>query len=313
MIQQTPSHTKQLVHTSLQYVPQLIPLLVWYILFTCLKKLPNQYKAPVDTHTLPALEHFLFQSFPHRWLTPTVFLDFMAMIPYCLHPLLPFIISTHLFFRYNFTKVFQFLWCFGLLNALAVLFQFSFPTAPPWYFEIYGTAPADYSVVGHPGRLGEIDKHLGVNIWTTIYHNNPVVFGAMPSLHAAWPFLCALFYEGSFSIPVWIYVLWVWMAAIYLQHHFFLDVIAGGTAATILFVLCCRPSLFLPLFSPFIPFFSSVKHLTQKLLGSKLLSFAFSSYSDCSELCGDHLTVSGWSEQREEIGSRKQKNILQMV
>lgn len=36
--------------------------------------------------------------------------------------------------------------CFGIASFSAVLTELYYPTAPPWYYEENGTAPADYSM-----------------------------------------------------------------------------------------------------------------------------------------------------------------------
>ena len=104
------------------------------------------------------------------------------------------------------------------------------PTAPPWYIAKYGYAPATYDIPGDEAGLLYADRMLGVPFFHGIYSQSPIVFGSFPSLHAAWPVLIALHapYSTWASRLLWVYSLAVWWAAMYLQHHFFIDLIGGA-------------------------------------------------------------------------------------
>ena len=55
----------------------------------------------------------------------------------------------------------------------------------PGYALQNGLTPADYTVSGSPGGLARIDATFHLNGYTAAFSNAPVVFGALPSLHAA--------------------------------------------------------------------------------------------------------------------------------
>jgi hypothetical protein len=122
-----------------------------------------------------------------------------------------------------------FFWCFGILNFLAVVTQISWPTAPPWYPEVYGNQPASYKMAGYAAGLSRADRMIGYPFFGHIYETSPIVFGSFPSLHAAWPLMITLFAPTRVLKAIGsIYVLWVWWAAVYLNHHFFVDVLGGA-------------------------------------------------------------------------------------
>ncbi|PBP15540.1 PAP2-domain-containing protein, partial [Diplocarpon rosae] len=73
---------------------------------------------------------------------------------------------------------------FGYMNIAGVAIQLMFPCSPPWYENMYGLAPANYSMEGSPAGLARIDKLLGVDMYTTNFTASPLVFGAFPSLHS---------------------------------------------------------------------------------------------------------------------------------
>ena len=62
------------------------------------------------------------------------------------------------------------------------------------------------------------------------YKRSANVFGAMPSLHVAYPMSTFLALRGMgkrWTVPVLVFSLVVGFAAVYLQHHYLIDVIAG--------------------------------------------------------------------------------------
>ena len=104
---------------------------------------------------------------------------------------------------------------------------------------------------GSPAGLARIDALLGFDLYTTGFTNSPMVFGALPSLHAADATLEALFMSHCFPklSPLFAtYVLWLWWATMYLSHHYAVDLVAGSMLAGVIFFLC--KARFLPRIQP---------------------------------------------------------------
>lgn len=100
------------------------------------------------------------------------------------------------------------------------------------YEAMNGMAPADYSMPGSPAGLARIDALFGIKMYTSTFTAAPLVFGAMPSLHAGHSTMEALFMSYVFPRGKWFfftYVMWIWWATLYLQHHYAVDLIAGST------------------------------------------------------------------------------------
>jgi len=215
------------------------PLLLWLIVFQFAQFIPDDYRPTIDVSTLPMMDRTLFGTELVYTVQPrNDFLVLLAATPYLMHFILPWFYAFYLYLID--AKPFTFLWCVGILNTLAVATQILFPTAAPWYNAKYGMEPANYAMRGDPGRLGRADSILNFQLFSGIYGNSPIVFGSFPSLHAAWPFLIAAFstYSSLSAYRLkWVYVFWVWWAAIYTKHHFIIDVIGGGIyAAFVMFV-----------------------------------------------------------------------------
>jgi len=215
------------------------PLILWLLVFQFGQFIPVEYRPSIDVSTLPQADRILFGTELVYTIQPrNDVLVLVAATPYLFHFILPWLYALYLFMVD--AKPFAFLWCIGILNSLAVATQFLFPTAAPWYTAKYGMEPASYDMKGDPGRLGRADSILNFDLFKGIYGSSPIVFGSFPSLHAAWPFLIALF-SSYYSLPAksfkWVYMLWVWWAAVYTKHHFIVDVLGGGLYAAFTFYL----------------------------------------------------------------------------
>ncbi|KAG0366582.1 Aureobasidin resistance protein Aur1 [Gamsiella multidivaricata] len=96
-----------------------------------------------------------------------------------------------------------------------------------------------YSMPGDPGGLTRVDDILGTNMYRSTFTASPLVFGAFPSLHSgcAWQLaFFTVFVFGPRSIPLALfYVFWIWWAAMYLGHHYVIDLVGGGIYAVVAF------------------------------------------------------------------------------
>jgi len=87
-------------------------------------------------------------------------LEFLMAIPYSLHVLWPICFVTWCAKTSRWGTLIAFVNCFGLASFTAVLTELVYPTAPPWYLEKYGLAPANYTLPGDPGGLSRIDTYF---------------------------------------------------------------------------------------------------------------------------------------------------------
>lgn len=221
----------------------LTPLFFWLFLFQfAVPLVPTTIRPTINTTILPTLEGLIFQKQLLYEVFPTNdFLVILAAIPYLAHFSLPFLFVPYLIWKDG--KPFLFLFYFGIINAMGVMTHITFPTTPPWYNEVFGNAAPDYTMHGDCGRLKIADGMLGFPLFEGIYGNSPVVFGSFPSLHAVWPLLISI-YTSLLRIPFpmikWVYVSWIWWAAVYTMHHFFLDVLGGALYTVIALFVCIK-------------------------------------------------------------------------
>lgn len=121
-------------------------------------------------------------------------------------------------------------WAFLLMNLLAFATYLLYPAAPPWYVERYGFGQPLGPVLGDAAGLKAFDQMMGLRLFTDSYAMGAVTFGAIPSMHIGYAAMVWL-YSGYFGRRVFaamgLYPLLMSFSALYLQHHYFLDVVIG--------------------------------------------------------------------------------------
>ncbi len=121
-----------------------------------------------------------------------------------------------------------FFWGFLLMNLLANLTQLAWPVAPPWYIDLYGPVMPGEPIPGNAAGLLITDELLGIKYFTNAYAVSSYTFGAMPSLHVAMPAWVALHLRQRWARALgWIFTAIMAFYAVYLNHHFVLDLVAG--------------------------------------------------------------------------------------
>jgi inositol phosphorylceramide synthase catalytic subunit len=110
------------------------------------------------------------------------------------------------------------------------------PAAPPWYVHAHGCT-IDLAAKNSPAALARVDAMLGVTYFRDLYSRGATVYGALPSLHVTYP-LVGLF--ATFGpARAWsralqlAYAALMMFAAIYLDHHWLIDVLLGAAYVTL--------------------------------------------------------------------------------
>ncbi|KAL1962508.1 hypothetical protein VTN77DRAFT_9629 [Rasamsonia byssochlamydoides] len=246
--------TSLLLPITRQFFLPFLPIAAWLIFFYACQFIPPEWRPGIWVRVLPALENILYGANISNILSAhqNVVLDVLAWIPYGLcHYGAPFVCSLIMFIFGPPGTVPVFARTFGYISLVAVAIQLAFPCSPPWYENLYGLAPADYSMPGNPAGLARIDELFGIDLYTSGFHASPVVFGAFPSLHAADSTLAALFMSHVFPKlkPLFVtYTLWMWWATMYLSHHYAVDLVGGGILAAVAFYFA--KARFLPRIQP---------------------------------------------------------------
>jgi membrane-associated phospholipid phosphatase len=119
---------------------------------------------------------------------------------------------------------------FLLVNLSGWVIWMLYPAAPPWYVDLYGKGPAVLSAASSPAGLLRLDALVGLPIAGAFYAKSANVFGAMPSLHVAYATLVAFVsfpLRGALRVLTLLFAASIAFSAVYLRHHYILDVLAG--------------------------------------------------------------------------------------
>jgi membrane-associated phospholipid phosphatase len=196
----------------------------------------------IHTGELWELEHTLFPApgtagtWPAFFATHThAVLDFFCGFSYAAY-LYEVIGLVLLFFFRKHPRFESLCWTFMLVNTLGLVTYMLYPAAPPWYVMKYGPGLADLTAPPSPAGTARFDTLMGIHYFAKFYARNPNIFGAMPSLHAAYPVVVAWQVWGmgrAWRVGSVAFAVLVSFSALYLQHHYILDVVAGVTAALV--------------------------------------------------------------------------------
>ena len=120
-------------------------------------------------------------------------------------------------------------WSFLVVNVLGFGTWFFYPVAPPWYVDTYGLDTILLDVPMNPARTLRFDALFGTRFFTGMYGAGSNPFGAIPSLHISYPVLSVVFAMRlkrlrKFTV---VFASMVGFAAVYLNHHYLIDVLLG--------------------------------------------------------------------------------------
>ncbi len=217
---------------------------VYWIIFDSMKSWPNWAFHSVNIEPIYLLEKKLFGiQYKGTALTPNEYLDLNASKTFditasvfylCWIPV-PLLFSIYLYFS-NKNLFLRFLMSFFIVNLVGFVLYYTHPAAPPWYYRDYGNVLITEMKSNAAGLL-RFDTYFQTHFFKDLYSKGSNVFAAMPSLHAAYP-LVGMYY--AFKQPVktirifyLIITAGIWVSAIYLYHHYILDVLAGIACAVI--------------------------------------------------------------------------------
>jgi hypothetical protein len=216
-----------------------IPFVFKDIFFDFIRYVPFHWLQPIQVagpyHLEKMLFHIPYQEtflLPHEYLLHFThsFLDLICGAIYFFHE--PVAIALIILFwrRYSIELAQRYAVAFLVMNLLADFTYLYYPAAAPWYVAKYGLIQPLAPITGDPAGLARLDQILGIPFATNIYHMSPVVFGAIPSMHAGFTMLGWLYCfhtEKKWIFLMGIFTGGIWFAAVYLQHHYVIDLLIG--------------------------------------------------------------------------------------
>jgi hypothetical protein len=219
----------------------LYPLGLVFIVYDGMRPFQNLGLTEARVHVcdLRAVEASLFGRDGHTlhdyWQAhPSAALDLICAVPYATFILWCVAGAAYLYVKDR-PAMKRFMWGFFLMNVVAFVTYHVLPAAPPWYFHARGCAVDLATRASEGPALARVDAMLGIAYFHGMYAKSASVFGAVPSLHCAYPFLLVL--EGwrafgpKLRVAAVAYYAWMVFSAVYLDHHWVLDALLGTTFA----------------------------------------------------------------------------------
>jgi membrane-associated phospholipid phosphatase len=217
----------------LKYVFLVTPIIAYVILFSQHSKVQKYFGLKCKNNFIVTLDGLIFGQYGYNLIDASQHwsLDILSGCMYLIHYPLPILYLIYLAIHKNEIKnCLIFLLAFGVVNCAGVIFQYMFPTPPPWM--LANLAPE--------AKFHNFDKIFHTNLFKNIYSQSPLVCGAWPSLHMAWPsiiFSLRPWFGKTFSL---LHVLLIGFSAVYSSHHYFIDVLFGFVLAFVLTNMCAN-------------------------------------------------------------------------
>jgi membrane-associated phospholipid phosphatase len=130
----------------------------------------------------------------------------------------------------------RYMWTLSLVYVITFVTWLALPVAPPWYIREHGCTILTGTMPSAAGLL-RVDQYLGIHYFQNFYARSPDVFGAIPSLHCAYPMFGV---ATAWRVATWrtwpvhlLYVFSMFAASIYLGHHWVVDGLAGWLAVLV--------------------------------------------------------------------------------
>jgi len=211
---------------SVVYLTDTIRGLIYYLI--------NRYELPVYCEYVFKLEKSIFGTIPSVSLQKLLLGDgqfsWFEKVCTALHGthFIAFLIIGFFLWLKNSGLFVRFKVSFYFLLAIGMSLYALVPTAAPWMAsQIFGLMPpiVHFNIELYTMYLPDL---------TSGFNTNPVA--AMPSLHAAFPFLCSLLLWSKYKLkgfPFYIYTGLVLFTIVYTGDHYVVDIIAGIVIALI--------------------------------------------------------------------------------
>lgn len=221
---------------------KLIPFFVILFIYESFRSVADNINTRVEYLWMPGVDKIFFGgTLPTitlqkaLWTGDLSWIDYLFYIPYMLHFVLPVALVVYVLIKIP-KKYLQVVTGFLLTALICFVVYILFPAAPPWM----------------ASNLGYIDPlhRISIDIWSSfgvsdfnqVYINvSPNAVAAVPSLHAAWATLFALYItsllKSNFRYLAWVYPLLIYVGTIYLGEHYFIDILLGVIVAVVAFIL----------------------------------------------------------------------------
>ncbi len=226
-------------HSSRKLFVIFSPFFIYLVFYNSLRVLHKYNPFPVHIEDLYNAEVSLFGIYQNGMKVSmneffiqhsNLFSDIFSGMFYITWVPFPILFGFYLFFMKRPEIAYRFWVSFLIANLFGFIGYITYPAAPPWYYLEYGNELL-LNVPGNAAGLAKFDELLNINMYTTMYSQGTNTFGAMPSMHAAFPLMLVFYamkYKNKWFIGLFtISMIGIWYGAVYTAHHYILDILMG--------------------------------------------------------------------------------------
>jgi membrane-associated phospholipid phosphatase len=226
---------------GISFVKDWAPFLGLLLGYEMLRGFADDRGLGVQVESLVNIERSLFGFIPTERLQDLLYTagrvawyDWVAVVTYFLHFPLPLMVAFFLWLKDK-AQFNRFIISLLILSFAGFITFLLLPAAPPWY-------AAERGLIETEKIINIIISQIGWS-WNLSYFYdqlNPNPVAAMPSLHAAYPWLSFLALRNFSKKIAWFflpYPILVWFSIVYLGEHYVIDVIAGVAYAQASFLV----------------------------------------------------------------------------
>ncbi len=221
------------------------PFFIYLFLYNSLKILHHYNPFPIHNKALYEMEVNLFGvhlngvkvsicEYFNAHIHPVF--DFISGAFYITWAPFPILFGLLLFMKKRRKLLFDFWLCFLIVNLFGFAIYILLPAAPPWYYLNYG-AEIILDLGGQPAGLARFDEMIGMDLYKNMYSQGTNTYGALPSMHAAFPMVLSYYgykYGNKILLGIFLFsMVCIWFGAIYSNHHYMIDILMGMTCAII--------------------------------------------------------------------------------
>ncbi len=214
-----------------QFFKRLFPFVAVILVYESFRSFADKLNTHVDYLLSPHIDNLIFRNLPTvylqswLWKGHTSWYDYALYIPYLLHFVLPLGLAI-LVWKTREKDYWRVISTYLVVAFGAFVTFFLFPTAPPWL------ASQNHYIQPITRISSNVWAGLGLHDFPSVYnHISPNPVAAIPSLHAAWAALLAIFvyklYGRRWGLVATIYPLLIFFGTIYEAEHYAFDVFAG--------------------------------------------------------------------------------------
>jgi hypothetical protein len=267
------------------------PFILFWVAYDMMRGVADSIRGRINIEGPFQLEQWLF-----GWLTPSqippfyfqafqiahdgtvikLVFDLASALIYALHFVAPLIVGWFFWHTLNERRTFYLYVCtFTVLNVMALITFMVYPAAPPWYVYAHGFSQPTAGMIDSAGALVNFDKIVGRRFFVSFYNTfNSNLFAAIPSLHSGYPTTIALALWWRLRGRSWLFVLYpllAWFAAVYLNHHYVIDLVIGSLYA--LAAWCLAKFVLMPrVFDRFVDYEVTSRRVLTTSFGAAALS-----------------------------------------